>query len=182
MLRWHAVKKQMWCVLVRKTIGLLPSKICMGGGGCCIWNDGIKPRTEMHNVKIKIILNGTEELVAALEQKSKSDFVAVCNRTVGLLTREATRNTPADTGKLRQSIRTELPKESDTTINGAVGYTLHYAPHVEYGHRQQPGRFVPQIGKRLKASYVPGQRFLQRSVEAVRPQFEQMLKDELKED
>ena len=78
-------------------------------------------------MKIKIILNGTEELVAALEQKSKSDFVAVCNRTVGLLTREATRNTPADTGKLRQSIRTELPKESDTTINGAVGYTLHYA-------------------------------------------------------
>ena len=64
-------------------------------------------------MKIKIILNGTEELVAALEQKSKSDFVAVCNRTVGLLTREATRNTPADTGKLRQSIRTELPKESD---------------------------------------------------------------------
>ena len=57
-------------------------------------------------MKIKIILNGTEELVAALEQKSKSDFVAVCNRTVGLLTREATRNTPADTGKLRQSIRT----------------------------------------------------------------------------
>ena len=55
-------------------------------------------------MKIKIILNGTEELVAALEQKSKSDFVAVCNRTVGLLTREATRNTPADTGKLRQSI------------------------------------------------------------------------------
>lgn len=95
-------------------------------------------------MKIKIILNGTEELVAALEQKSKSDFVAVCNRT--------------------------------------VGYTLHYAPHVEYGHRQQPERFVPQIGKRLKASYVPGQRFLQRSVEAVRPQFEQMLKDELKED
>ena len=40
-------------------------------------------------MKIKIILNGTEELVAALEQKSKSDFVAVCNRTVGLLTREA---------------------------------------------------------------------------------------------
>lgn len=133
-------------------------------------------------MKIKIILNGTEELVAALEQKSKSDFIAVCNRTVGLLTREATRNTPADTGKLRQSIRTELPKESDTTINGAVGYTLHYAPHVEYGHRQQPGRFVPQIGKRLKASYVPGKRFLQRSVEAVHPQFEQMLKDELKED
>jgi hypothetical protein len=28
---------------------------------------------------------------------------------------------------------------------------------VEYGHRQEPGRFVPALGKRLKKSWVPGQ-------------------------
>lgn len=31
-----------------------------------------------------------------------------------------------------------------------------YASYVEYGHRQEPGRFVPAIGKRLKKSWVPG--------------------------
>lgn len=31
-----------------------------------------------------------------------------------------------------------------------------YASYVEYGHRQQPGRYVPAIGKKLKRAWVPG--------------------------
>lgn len=31
-----------------------------------------------------------------------------------------------------------------------------YAPYVEYGHRQTPGRYVPALGKRLKSSWVEG--------------------------
>ena len=31
-----------------------------------------------------------------------------------------------------------------------------YASYVEFGHRQKPGRFVPQIGKALKKSWAPG--------------------------
>lgn len=37
---------------------------------------------------------------------------------------------------------------------------VEYASYVEYGHRQEPGRFVPAIGKRLKASWVEGQYML----------------------
>ncbi len=33
---------------------------------------------------------------------------------------------------------------------------VHYASYVEYGHRQEPGRYVPAIGKRLKSSWVEG--------------------------
>lgn len=33
---------------------------------------------------------------------------------------------------------------------------VHYASYVEYGHRQEPGRFVPAIGKRLVNSWVEG--------------------------
>ena len=32
-----------------------------------------------------------------------------------------------------------------------------YASYVEYGHRQTPGRYVPAIGKCLKAAWVEGQ-------------------------
>lgn len=42
-----------------------------------------------------------------------------------------------------------------TVINNA-----EYASYVEYGHRQRPGRFVPALGKCLKASFVPGKYML----------------------
>ena len=31
-----------------------------------------------------------------------------------------------------------------------------YASYVEFGHRQQPGRYVPALGKSLKRAWVPG--------------------------
>jgi hypothetical protein len=34
---------------------------------------------------------------------------------------------------------------------------VSYASYVEFGHRQEPGRFVQAIGKRLKAGWVKGQ-------------------------
>ncbi|MDD6716387.1 MAG: HK97 gp10 family phage protein [Firmicutes bacterium] len=37
---------------------------------------------------------------------------------------------------------------------------VYYASYVEYGHRQEPGRYVPAIGKRLKKRWVKGKHFL----------------------
>ncbi len=33
---------------------------------------------------------------------------------------------------------------------------VEYASYVEYGHRQEPGRYVPALGKRLKQGWVKG--------------------------
>ena len=33
---------------------------------------------------------------------------------------------------------------------------VEYAPYVEYGHRQTPGRYVPALGKSLKRAFAPG--------------------------
>lgn len=38
-----------------------------------------------------------------------------------------------------------------------IANNLEYAESYEYGHRQTPGRYVPVLGKVLKASYVKGQ-------------------------
>lgn len=46
---------------------------------------------------------------------------------------------------------------------------VSYASYVESGHRQTPGRYVPAIGKRLVASYVPPQYFAKKSEEAFEP-------------
>lgn len=37
---------------------------------------------------------------------------------------------------------------------------VQYASYVEFGHRQKPGRYVPQLGKQLKKAWVPGQYML----------------------
>lgn len=44
---------------------------------------------------------------------------------------------------------------------------VEYAMYVEYGHRQTPGRYVPALGKKLKASWVPGQFMMTKSVSEV---------------
>ncbi|MGL4282113.1 MAG: hypothetical protein ACRCSI_00220, partial [Eubacterium aggregans] len=63
---------------------------------------------------------------------------------------------------------------------GEIGYTKEYAPHVEYGHHQIVGRYVPAIGKQIKKGYVPGQHFLKKNVEAQRHIFRQDLIDNIK--
>ena len=46
----------------------------------------------------------------------------------------------------------------DYTI--VVKNPTEYASYVEFGHRQTPGRYVPALGKRLKASWVNGKYML----------------------
>lgn len=55
--------------------------------------------------------------------------------------------------------------KTGTTYTIEVINPVEYASYVEFGHRQTPGRFVPAIGKRLKASWVDGQYFLTLSEE-----------------
>jgi len=37
---------------------------------------------------------------------------------------------------------------------------VQYASYVEFGHRQEVGRYVPAIGKTLKQGWIAGQYFL----------------------
>lgn len=60
-----------------------------------------------------------------------------------------------------------------------------YAPYVEYGHRQSPGRYVPQLGKQLKAAWVEG-RFMmtisEKKIQSLAPKFlEKELQKKLEE-
>lgn len=53
-----------------------------------------------------------------------------------------------------------------------VKNSVEYASYVEFGHRQKPGRYVPAINKRLKASWVPGKFMLtlnEKKLEAIAP-------------
>lgn len=74
---------------------------------------------------------------------------------------------PVDTGNLKLSITHRVIQEdiNATKLTIEIGTPVYYAPYVELGHSQQPGRYVPKIGKRLKASWVEARPFLRPAVE-----------------
>lgn len=57
---------------------------------------------------------------------------------------------------------------------------VHYASYVEFGHRQEPGRYVPAIGKRLKKSWVEGKFMLTISEDELRANAPKVIERKLK--
>ncbi|QNQ80785.1 HK97 gp10 family phage protein [Lactobacillus sp. PV034] len=88
-------------------------------------------------------------------------------------------NTPVDEGNLRRSWTADGPGF------GAGGWTIRltnnaeYASFVELGHRQTPGRYVPAIHKRLKASWVAGHFFMHKSMGQIEGQIPRLLDPEV---
>ena len=69
------------------------------------------------------------------------------------------------------------PADDDGKVSVYVGTNVEYAPYLELGHHQQPGRYVPAIGKRLKASWVAPRAFLRPAMENNRAEVEQIILD-----
>lgn len=93
----------------------------------------------------------------------------------GTYKRNAEANTPVKTGDLRRSWQLIGPIFSGADISIELRNSKNYASFVENGHRQTPGRYVPAIGKRLKASWVPGQHFLQKATKQTSNQIPQLI-------
>lgn len=100
-----------------------------------------------------------DEILQNLDQ----DKIPRILETMGLVAEGyAKRLCPVNTGNLRNSIT----HDSDMSDQSAViGTNVEYGKYVELGHRQDPGRYVPAIGKRLVADYVAPQPFLRPAVE-----------------
>lgn len=83
--------------------------------------------------------------------------------------------TPVRTGGLHDNWQLKGPYFSGTDILVELKNNKDYASFVENGHRQKVGQYVPAIGKRLKASWVPGQHFLQKATEQTSGQVPELL-------
>ena len=134
--------------------------------------------------EFKIELKGAEELIQKLESLNAYRLDAVLRKNATQIFNRGRHNAattvggvPIDSAQLRNSM-----KLSEIPDGYAVGYGAEYAPHVEYGHRQQVGRYVPSIGKRLVNAWVPGQHFLQKNVEVQDPIFDADLKKSIEEE
>jgi len=56
---------------------------------------------------------------------------------------------------------------------------VEYASYVEFGHRQESGRFVPAIGKRLKIAWAPGKFMLTISEKELEGQLPKLIERKL---
>lgn len=70
--------------------------------------------------------------------------------------RKIVKRTPRITGHLARNWRVgNVERQGDAYVVEIIN-NVHYASFVEYGHRQEVGRYVPAIGKRLKKPWVEG--------------------------
>lgn len=83
---------------------------------------------------------------------------------------------PVDTGNLHNSITSEVDMGEKAVY---VGSAVEYASSVEFGHHQQVGRYVPQIGKRLVREFVPGKPFLGPAIENHLDEYKAIFEEEL---
>lgn len=97
----------------------------------------------------------SEEVREALTQAKERALEAIGLAAEGYAKGKA----PKDTGRLQNSISHAVSGDS-----AYIGTNVEYAPYVEMGHTQEPGRYVPAIGKRLVASYVPPRPFIKPAV------------------
>lgn len=122
---------------------------------------------------VKIDIKQLEQLRDNLQivGKNTDDFLESCAKELAqLLIHKVTHRTPVVSGELRRAWSTNNIKVSHVGSDYVVEIInpKEYASYVEYGHRQEPGRYVPAIGKRLKKGWVEGQFMLTISEEEIR--------------
>ena len=105
-------------------------------------------------------IQGLNELIRSLDKSSsnyKKEAKKALNQVGMRLKAKVTLKTPVDTGVLRKSWRYKTISENE----GIVSNNVHYAPHVEYGHRT-----------RGKKSFVDGRYMLTKSVKEIESDIE----------
>src|SRR5574344_2122959 len=92
---------------------------------------------------MRIKLEGIEDVVAVIKRLHELDLTPVFAKQIGDMwnrsngTNAASGGTPYDSGDLKKSRFKEVSAKE-----GVFGYTIDYAPHVEFGHRTRSGGYV----------------------------------------
>ena len=111
--------------------------------------------------------------VKAAVSEAKKRALEICG---GKAETYAKMNSPVKTGWLRDHF-THTQSDEDTEV---IGNNVEYAPYVEFGHAQQPGRYVPAIGKRLVADHVDGKYMLTRAIEDHMSEYQEIVNNEFR--
>lgn len=123
--------------------------------------------------------SGLDELIQRLDEAAKKvpdardKFLA---QEAELVRGDAVSLSPVDTGNLREAWKRSAPDNGRVEVYN----NTEYAAHVEYGHRQKVGQYVPAIGKRLKKPFVEGKHMLRDAVQQRQDSFAEDAEEILK--
>lgn len=132
------------------------------------------------NVKIKGLeelkrsFNSAPEIVGPILQKG----IVISSQILSINTDSANGggSVPYRTGGLIQSFRSDVQP-----LRARWFPTVYYAPYVEFGHRQEVGRYVPAIKKRLVQPFVKKNPFMERIRNRSKDQINNVFMSALKE-
>ena len=113
-------------------------------------------------------MNSFEDMIKAAELASRKTEAIIYdefNNTGIECVAEIKANEPVVTGNLRRSITSSDVKLNGNEYSMTIGSSLEYVKYAEEGHKQEVGRYVPAIGKKLKKEFVPGNHVIKDSVD-----------------
>lgn len=106
-----------------------------------------------------------QALARTVEEQYPEEFREMVIQVAMELQGEVKKRTPKQTGRLQNAWQVgEIRRSGDRYII-EVFNNVEYAEAVEWGHRQTPGRYVPALGKRLKAQTVKGSHMMEISLQ-----------------
>lgn len=148
----------------------------------------------------KVDFKDLKKLQKRMQKFEKVDAEALCIEIAKNLAqrvyRSAVKRTPVKSGELRRAWSvSEVVNVGGATYEIEIINSMEYASYVEYGHRQQPGRFVPgywqgnefiydpdsNTGMVLKVSWVKGRFMLTKAEQMVDSKKEKIIEKMLLE-
>lgn len=128
--------------------------------------EGEKGGEKVMGFEIEVIDN-SPEFIAAVKQGIKKAMAEIADQAESNVADLA----PVDTTRLKTSITGV--SDDDTAY---IGTNVEYAPYVEMGHTQTPGRYVPALGKRLVRDWVAPRPFLKPGIMNNMDEYEEIAK------
>ena len=132
---------------------------------------------------------GVERALEIIGGNAETYAKALCPTDTGLLKNSIThvaggatvqKNYSADHGEQRGSISGQAPKDEEGQYTVYVGTNVSYSIFVELGHRQEVGRYVKALGKRLKKDKVEARPFIRPAIENHTDEYNRIFKNEVK--
>ena len=117
-------------------------------------------------------MNSFEDMIKEAELASRKTEAIIYdefNNTGIECVAEVKANEPVVTGNLRRSITSSDVKLNGNEYSMTIGSSLEYVKYAEEGHKQEVGRYVPAIKKKLKKEFVPGNHVISDTVDLYQP-------------
>lgn len=136
---------------------------------------------------VYVELEGFDEFIDKLGRLAKGDFVNPAFRKYVEHVRQVViEGTPVGhkpedehPGLMKKSWQEPVYNVGQTESKATITNSVEYGVAENYGHYQSPGLYVPEIGRELVHSYVPGTYALETSLQEAELNFESIIKPEI---